>query len=85
MNFLPQRGESAVGVDSAVSLVREPASAFLRDADGCADFAGGCRCGDAPAVLAGGVAVGVTSPAVAGAASPANLAEVLANLYNKIR
>ena len=31
-----------------------------------------------PAVLAGDVTVGVTSPAVAGAASPANQAEVVA-------
>ena len=79
---LPQRGESVVSVDSAVSLVGGSASAFLSGADGCADFAGGggggCHCGDAPAVLAGGVAVGVTSPAVAGATSPADLAEVVA-------
>ena len=37
---LPQRGESAVSVDTAVSLVGGPASAFLSGADGCADFAG---------------------------------------------
>ena len=41
-NDLPQPGESAVSVDSAVmSLVRGLASAFLSGADGCADFAGG--------------------------------------------
>ena len=37
---LPQRGDCAVSVDSAVSLVGGPASAFLSGADGCVDFAG---------------------------------------------
>ena len=76
---LPQRGDCAVSVDSAVSLVGGPASAFLSGADGCADFAGEVAIVVlSPAVLAGDVAVGVTSPAVAGAASPADLAEVVA-------
>ena len=35
---LPQRGESAVSVYSAVSLVGGLASAFLSGADECADF-----------------------------------------------
>ena len=79
-NDLPRRGVSAVNVDSAVSLVEGLASAFLSSTDGCADFAGG---GVAvvvapPAVLDGDVTVGVTSPAVAGVASPADLAEVVA-------
>ena len=78
---IPQRGGGMVGVDGALSLVGRPASAFLSGADGCTDFAGG---GGVPlwwrpaAVLAGEVAIRVTSPAVAGAASPADLAEVVA-------
>ena len=76
---LPQRGESSVSVDCAVSLVGGPASAFLSGADGCADFAGEVAVVVTPlAILAGDVAVGVTSPAVAGAASLTDLAEVVA-------
>ena len=37
---LPQRGESAVSVDSAVSLVGGPDSVFLSGAGGYMDFAG---------------------------------------------
>ena len=40
---LPRRGESAVSVDSAVSLVGGPASASLSGANGCTDFAGGLQ------------------------------------------
>ena len=76
---LPQRAESAVSVDCAVSLVGGPASAFLSGADGCVDFAGeGAVVVTSPAVLTGDVAVGVTLLAVAGAASPADLTEVVA-------
>ena len=72
-NDLPQRGESAVSVDSAVSLVGGLASAFLSGADGCADFAGEVAVVvTSPAVFAGDVAVGVTSPDLA------DLAEVVA-------
>ena len=48
---LPQWGESAVSVDSAVRFVGGPASALLSGADGCTDFVGE-------------VAVAVTSPAI---------------------
>ena len=78
---LPLRGESAVSVDSAVSFVGGPASTFLSSADGCADFAGEVAVVvTSPVVLACDVAVRVTLPAVAGAASPADLAEVVASL-----
>ena len=64
---LPQRGESAVSVDSAVSFVGGSASAFLSDADGCADFAGEVAVVvTSPAILAGDVAVRMALPAVAG-------------------
>ena len=76
---LPQWGESAVSVDSAVSFVGGPASAFLSGADGCADFSSEVAVVvTSPAVLAGDVAVRVVLPAVAGAASPGDLAEVVA-------
>ena len=39
---------------------------------------GGFRCGDVPVVLGGDVAVGVMLPTVAGAASPAVFAKVVA-------
>ena len=73
---LPQRGES---VDSAVSFIGGPASAFLSGADGYAYFAGEVAVVvTSLAVLAGDVAVRVALPAVAGAASPADLAKVVA-------
>ena len=76
---LPRHGVSAVSVNSVLSLVGGPASAFLHGTNGGADFAGGVAVVVAPpAVLAGYVAVGVMSPAVAGVASPADLAEVVA-------
>ena len=76
---LPQRGESAVSVDSDVRFVGGPASAFLSGADGCADFAGEVAVVVmSPVVLAGDVTVRVALPAVAGAASPADFAKVVA-------
>ena len=75
---LPQRGESVVSVDSAVSFVGGPSSAFLSGADGRADFAGEVAVVvTTPAALAGDVAVRVALPAVAGAAPPADLAVVV--------
>ena len=78
---LPRQGVSVVSVNSAVNLVGEPASAFLHGTKGCANIAGGggrgCLLVAPPAVLPSDVAVGVTSPAVAGAASPAHLVEVV--------
>ena len=67
---LPLRKGDAVGVDGAWSLVGGPATAFASDTVGCADFAGGGGGGEGlplwwrPTVLAGEVAVGVTSLAV---------------------
>ena len=39
-NGLPLRRGDEVGVDGALSLVGGPATAFLSDTEGCADFAG---------------------------------------------
>ena len=76
---LPRRGESAVSVDSAVSFVGGPASAFLSGADGCADFPGEVAVVVmSPVVLSGDVAVRVALPAIAGVACPADLAELVA-------
>ena len=41
MSGLPLRRGDVVGVDGALSLVGGLATAFLSDADGCADFSGG--------------------------------------------
>ena len=79
MSGLPLRRGDVVGVDGALSLVGGLATAFLSDADGCADFfwGGGVAVVVGPRpFLSGEVAVGVTSLAVVGAASPADLAEV---------
>ena len=67
-------------MDCVFNFVRGPATALLTGTDGCVDFAGGggCRYECASAVFADEVAASVTSLAVAGAASPADLARVVA-------
>ena len=68
-----------VSVESGVGFVGGTASAFLSGADGCADFAEEVAIVvTSPTVLAGDVAVGVALLAIAGVASPADLAEVVA-------
>ena len=65
--------EVVTGVDCDALVVGGPVSMCLDGVDGCVDFSGDVAVGAAsPAVLAGGVTVGVISPAVAGVASPAD-------------
>ena len=75
----PLRNGDTGAVEVTFDLVGTPATAFLSDADGCANFAGGVAVAvTPPTILADEVAVGVTLLAVAGAASPADLAGVVA-------
>ena len=72
---LSMKEEVVPGVDCYDSVVGEPTSACLASAGRLVDLAGGVTVGvTSPADLAGGVTVGVTSLADAGVASPADLA-----------
>ena len=72
---LPLRRGDTVGVDGALSLVGEPPTVFLSDTDGCVNCAGGLPLWWRPGRSCWR---GCCQSDVAGAASPADIAEVVA-------